>query len=248
MRSDGWQLGPMRRLVLVIAGLLVACSAPQRAGSSDASFDASYEASAPMGICNAVEQQHPIEGFTHVPECSTVAYLTKPPSSGNHYPVWAAYRQYTIVIPEGYWVHDLEHGAIVLSYNCDNYAAMTDAAASDSQAPDSGDAGDQGAADGGPLGQCAADIAAAQAMLDALPDDPECTSLGPTVKRRSVMTPDPKLDVPFAASAWGWTLRADCFDPTVFQAFALSHYGQGREDLCGDGEDLSSGIAPGCGN
>ena len=61
------------------------------------------------------------------------------------------------------------------------------------------------------------------------------------------MTPDPNLDVEFAASAWGWTLRAKCFDAATFQSFALRHYNQGREDLCGDGEDVSSGLAVDCG-
>lgn len=140
-----------------------------------------------------------------MPVCSPVEYRTKPPSSGNHYPFWAAYKAYATPVPEGFWVHNLEHGTIVISYNC-------------------------------PAG-CASDVAAAAQMLAALPQDPECVSLGEGVYRRSLMTPDPKLDVPFAASAWGWTLRARCFDPVAFQAFALAHYNQGPEDLCNQGED-----------
>jgi hypothetical protein len=138
--------------------------------------DASFDASAPTGKCDAVEQEQAIEGFTHVDVCSYVEYFTKPPSSGDHYPIWAAYKTYTTAIPEGFFVHNLEHGAIVLTYNCPN--------------------------------GCAADVAAAQAMIDALPADPDCAAQGSTVRRRTLMTPDPSLDVPFAASAWGWTLRA----------------------------------------
>ncbi|HEY2509872.1 MAG TPA: DUF3105 domain-containing protein [Polyangiaceae bacterium] len=180
-------------------------------------FDASvnYEAGAPQGTCAAVEEQHPIEGYTHVTVCSPVSYDTKPPSSGNHYPIWTAYKTYTTPVPEGFYVHNLEHGGIVLTYNCPN--------------------------------GCDADVAAAQAMLDALPTDPICTSQGSTARRRSVMTPDPNLDVPFAASAWGWTLRANCFDADAFQSFALRHYDQGREDICSDGTDVTVGLAANCG-
>jgi hypothetical protein len=207
---------------LLAALPLAACiAAPFRAGNASASdvSDASFDASTPMGPCEAIVQQQAIEGFAHVALCSPVTYGTKPPSSGDHYPDWAAYKTYTTPVPEGFYVHNLEHGSIVLTYNC-----------------------------GSDAGGCAADVAAAQAMLDALPADPECPAQGSPVRRRSLMTPDPKLDVPFAASAWGWTLRAKCFDATAFQAFALAHYNQGREDICADGLDVSTGLQAGCGN
>ncbi len=196
----------MRRvLCLSVCGLSVAVAC----GGSEPQ---SYPPSAPVGPCNAVEQQHPIEGQTHVDVCSHIDYQTRPPSSGDHYPIWAAYRSYPDAIPEGFWVHDLEHGAVVFSYNCTN---------------------------------CADQIAAAQALIDAQPDDPLCTPVG--LHNRFVMTPDPHLDVPFAASTWGWTLRADCFDAAAFGDFVKKHYGQGREPVCGQGQDVSTGLAPGCG-
>ncbi len=202
---------------------LASCTSPPFIEIGDPSLilpDASFEASAPTGPCEAVEQEQGIEGYIHVPVCSYVTYGTKPPSSGNHYPIWAAYKTYAAPIPEGFFVHNLEHGAIVLTYNC--------------------------AAAGTP-GSCASDVTAAQAMLDALPTDPECAPQGSAVRRRSLMTPDPHLDVAFAASAWGWTLRAKCFDATAFEAFALRHYNQGREDICADGDDVSTGVEANCG-
>jgi len=198
---------------------VAACGQSDTAGiSADGGAPVSYAASAPIGSCGAVVQEHPIEGRTHVAICSYVDYQTLPPSSGNHYPYWAAYMTYDQPVPEGYWVHNLEHGSIVLSYNC-------------------GEAG------------CADDIAAAQQMMDQFPDDSLCTDQGEGVRHRLVMTPDPRLDVRFAASAWGWTLRANCFDPTAFLAFANAHYGQGPEVLCADGEDVigTSADPPGCG-
>ena len=51
------------------------------------------------GACNSVVAQHPSEGATHIPCTSPASYLTQPPSSGNHYPIWAAYQTYATAIP-----------------------------------------------------------------------------------------------------------------------------------------------------
>jgi hypothetical protein len=59
------------------------------------------------------------EGWAHVPEGSAVTYRSNPPASGPHYPVWLRYREYTEPMPRGYWVHNLEHGAVVVLYRTD---------------------------------------------------------------------------------------------------------------------------------
>ena len=202
-----------RAIFLVLFSVLPGCH--DASDTEDSGAYVVYEASAPVGPCDAVEQQRWIEGQAHVPECLPIQYRSNPPSSGDHYGVWAAFKIYSNAIPEGYWVHDLEHGAIVLTHNC----------------PDG----------------CDADVAAAAAMLDGLPADPACLASGNGVRGRNIMTPDPKLDVPFAASAWGYTLRAKCFDPDAFRSFAMRHRGQAPEELCADGTDFSAGVAPACG-
>jgi hypothetical protein len=153
--------------------------------------------------CHPLVEAHPIEGFNHVPTCDPVSYLTNPPSSGNHYPYWAAYGTYTKTFRPGFWVHNLEHGAVVIGYNC-------------------------------PAG-CAEDVAAAQGFIDSLPND--CVA----PPRRIIFLPNPELDKKFAASAWGFTLKADCFDRPSFAQFVADHYGHGREAVCGDGLDPTGG-------
>jgi hypothetical protein len=59
------------------------------------------------------------EGWQHVPEGTTVSYQANPPASGPHYPVWARYREHAQAVPRPYWVHNLEHGAIVLLFRPD---------------------------------------------------------------------------------------------------------------------------------
>jgi hypothetical protein len=160
------------------------------------------------GVCTSVIESHPDEGATHIACTQPAVYLTEPPSSGNHYPVWAAYQTYASPIPWGNLVHSLEHGAIVIVYNC-------------------------------PAG-CDDEVARAQAWIDALPADPACPGFG----NRIVLAPDPTLDVRFAASAWTWTLRADCFDEVAFTQFFQDHYDHGHEVICGGGANTPDGWCP----
>jgi Protein of unknown function (DUF3105) len=59
------------------------------------------------------------EGWLHVPEGSAIAYAHNPPASGPHYPVWLRYEAFSPPIARGYWVHNLEHGAVVLLHRPD---------------------------------------------------------------------------------------------------------------------------------
>jgi hypothetical protein len=63
-------------------------------------------------------EMFPNEGQQHVAEGSPIQYKSVPPTSGPHYPApkdWGVFDQ--AVVP-GYWVHNLEHGGVVLLYNC----------------------------------------------------------------------------------------------------------------------------------
>ena len=61
----------------------------------------------------------PDEGSgVHVEEGAPLRYRNDPPASGPHYRETAEYNVYTNVVPEGFWVHNLEHGAIVVLYRC----------------------------------------------------------------------------------------------------------------------------------
>jgi hypothetical protein len=68
--------------------------------------------------CNAVVRTYPIAASPHVAPCNPVEYDTNPPTSGNHYGNFPRYAAYDYAIPRGFWVHSLEHGAVVLAYSC----------------------------------------------------------------------------------------------------------------------------------
>lgn len=81
-----------------------------------------------------ITDNQPFEGHTHVPVCTAVPYESSPPSSGNHWPVWAQFREFAAPVPHEMLVHNLEHGAIVMLYRCEEAcpeipAAYEDAAA-----------------------------------------------------------------------------------------------------------------------
>jgi hypothetical protein len=187
------------------AGGLAGCGAhsqPGPTGGGPTLF--LLDASCPVEI-----DEPPLLPASHVPIPSDIQWDSNPPSSGPHYPIWAAYQAYTTPVPRGYYVHDLEHGGIVLLYN-DKCA-------------------DAGCAD------VVSVVSALQAASDAIPDDPLCTSAGQGVRVRTVITPDPLIDAPVAAAAWGWVYKARCADLPTLRDFALTHYGHGPETLCGNG-------------
>lgn len=163
----------------------------------------------PDGACRTEVAGYPLAPGVHVAQCTPITYATNPPTSGSHYPLWARFKVYADRVPRGFWVHAMEHGAVVVSYNCP--------------------------------GGCPAEVAALTAFLAARPADPLCS---PPVTNRFIVTPDPLLDTRFAASAWGWALRSDCFDLAALGAFIDAHYGMAPENFCSDGFDPT---APGSG-
>ena len=65
-------------------------------------------------------RQVPIEGNRqHVAQGTVIPYRNRPPSSGDHYDQPAGYGFFQREIATGNWVHDLEHGGIVVLYRPD---------------------------------------------------------------------------------------------------------------------------------
>lgn len=59
------------------------------------------------------------DGRTHVPEGSKVDYKFSPPTSGDHYPSWISKGFYDTPRLDGNLVHSLEHGYIIIWYDCE---------------------------------------------------------------------------------------------------------------------------------
>ena len=102
-----------RNTVKYAAGLAVLLSACGGGGPSTPNPTPTVAPGMPQ-VMNAAS-----EGWAHVAEGSATTYQANPPASGPHYPAWGRYREHTNVLARGYWVHNLEHGAIVLLYRPD---------------------------------------------------------------------------------------------------------------------------------
>lgn len=89
---------------------------------------ASGQTPAPAPTAPAPGYVQPDMGHVHAPIGERVRYLNCPPASGRHYeapagPIRAGlYGPNDATIPQG-WIHNLEHGAIVLLYSCKDPAA-----------------------------------------------------------------------------------------------------------------------------
>lgn len=70
------------------------------------------------GCAEVVGEPFCSEGQEHVPQDSEIAWMSDPPHSGPHYPTWELWGEHDSTVPRGNWVHNLEHGGIVLSYRC----------------------------------------------------------------------------------------------------------------------------------
>lgn len=72
-----------------------------------------------LNIAQGIGTVVPDEGNAHVSQRTPITYTTYPPSSGTHYPDTAPYQFFDKEVPEGNFVHSMEHGGIVLYYRPD---------------------------------------------------------------------------------------------------------------------------------
>ena len=56
--------------------------------------------------------------FSHVELGTPVSYSTEPPSIGPHWGQWLGWGRYDQEVDAELYVHNLEHGGLVLLYNC----------------------------------------------------------------------------------------------------------------------------------
>jgi hypothetical protein len=123
-----------RILCALVLASLAACSddpAPLEADSGAGepqtpTVDAAPAVDAYASACLGTPVEPPNEGWPHVPVGTAISYASEPPASGPHFPIWARYQVHTAPLARGYWVHNIEHGAIALLYRPDAPQAEID--------------------------------------------------------------------------------------------------------------------------
>jgi hypothetical protein len=106
-----------RWLASVVVVALVGCG--RTSGVGDRPGDGGASDGGAAFACGPGIDAPPLEGAMHVVEPTPVTYAANPPSSGPHWPMWQEpWGAYPAELPRERWVHNLEHGGVVLLYNC----------------------------------------------------------------------------------------------------------------------------------
>lgn len=86
------------------------------AGCSDPATPPTMEM---VGGCDGMLVEVANDSAVHVPVSSPITWPSNPPTGGPHYPIWAGWDRQYAQLERGYYVHNAEHGGIVLLYHCD---------------------------------------------------------------------------------------------------------------------------------
>lgn len=166
-------------------------------------------------------------GRGHVPVGENVDYNSNPPTSGKHYADWIRSGIYETPQDDRNLVHSLEHGYVVMSYNCDKKVTsnklqvinMAYAHGLDEEATDS------------------SSIASSSANLSANFQSADCHKLVDHLisiyerkgKTRLIVVSRPNLDTRIALTAWQYIDKFNDFDEQRIIRFIDAHLNMGPE-------------------
>jgi len=77
------------------------------------------DAPTPVLPCDGTLTVEDATSAPHVATGSEIAWTNNPPTGGPHYGVWAAWDRQYAALPRGNYVHNAEHGGVILLYRCD---------------------------------------------------------------------------------------------------------------------------------
>lgn len=195
-------------------------------------------------------------GADHVTDISSIEYnFSNPPTSGPHFAVWAKPGVYDRVISDGYLIHSLEHGYIVISYNCAKPISISPFSIFNVYAHETGELHDEPIATGSgeatdsakPLTQLK--FSPPQGMSWFTPENPpekevelsenfnssQCRDLVNNlfemtkIADRVIVTPRPQNDSLIALTAWGRIDKLERFDKGRIENFIKAWHNKGPE-------------------
>ncbi|MDP3973288.1 MAG: DUF3105 domain-containing protein [Candidatus Daviesbacteria bacterium] len=191
-------------------------------------------------------------GREHITDISDFEYNSNPPTSGSHFPVWAKKGVYDRVLSDGYLIHSLEHGYVIISYNCDKEvvssqsSVVIQAYAHEGESVEIHDVATDSAGIK-PLTRMM--VTANTATSFFMPDNPppvevelsenfqteECKNLINQLSafldqfQRLIIVPRPSLDSRIALTAWVYIDKLNQFDGERIKKFIETHHNQGPE-------------------
>lgn len=169
------------------------------------------------------------EGRTHVDIGTDMKYGTNPPTSGNHYAQWTKWGVYDAPKDDRNLVHSLEHGYVIMSYNCDikptgfNIVPTVLAQMSGRPMELASESAEQAASMAATLSenfktdQC---LGLVKDLTDLY------NSKGQT---RLLVVPRPNMEHRIALTAWRYMETMDNFEKSKISTFIDGHINQGPE-------------------
>lgn len=186
----------------------------------------------------------PSQGDEHIPIGTAVTnYSSNPPTSGPHHSDWERAGRYDRVLPDERLVHSLEHGYIVISYNC---ARPLRTGLPPQSAELSGKVQQIVPGALAHEGEESSEEEASSASSSATPDNqnlsgwrnnPDCQNLVSRLtnvmersrKDRLILVPRPNLDTTVALTAWTRIDKMDVVDEERILRFINAYHNRGPE-------------------
>lgn len=193
-------------------------------------------------------------GAEHTTDIAEVVYNSNPPTSGQHFSLWAKSGIYDRFISDGYLLHSMEHGYIIISYDCTksitNFqfpSAKRQASLISNVLAHSDEAADDATESGKPLMHMTAKVEAGTSWITTqnqpeieveLPESfktDSCKSLVnqlsefTKVAQRVIVVPRQGMDTPIALTAWGRILKLQNVDKEAIENFINTFHNRGPE-------------------
>lgn len=162
------------------------------------------------------------QGRGHVPVGTEVKYNSNPPTSGPHYEEWMKPGIYNQVFDDRGVVHSLEHGYVIISYNCSFNSLPKDN--SGLAQKNINDASVSAAASQSASLSPEFKTKSCQDLVNQLTD--VYNNKGP---HKLIVIPRPNLDTKIALSAWRYLDKFNDFDKKRIEKFIDGHRDQGPE-------------------
>jgi hypothetical protein len=176
----------------------------------------------------------PDQGRNHVSAGTIGEYNSNPPTSGPHYTQWEKPGIYSKVLEDGKLIHSLEHGYVIISYDCTKlqifpqsgiplrgtnlaYAHETEEVHEEIPATDSADVKTD--------------------SVSEWKNNPDCQKLVEEIKQvtkktgmdRLIVVPRPNLDTPIALTAWRKLLKLENVNADKIVNFVKEFRNRGPE-------------------
>jgi hypothetical protein len=100
----------MKRVLVVLA--LAACGDDGSGITPDATGELL------VGACDGVLHTVRGEPGIHMLDGTNIEWSSNPPATGAHYPQWAGWDRSYLNLNRGNWMHNAEHGGVILLWNC----------------------------------------------------------------------------------------------------------------------------------